>query len=512
MRIPLCRTVLACALVACGAASAPAEDTDMSQDALRMEEQLESFLVGRTGVYELDFEPLAMERVVIDNRVGHDQVYHYLAFRLRNRTSTSATALTPSATAFDEVMNTIQREYQGLRYDKEAGLKLIDETAQNIREERLRVIVEREDLEVKARRIDLTVRAYDENKTSFRLFDEFYDIEEEAIREQMRQAGQNPEGQDLSPSQKNRFDFTELGQTEIGTYYGHVHAAIEEQEDRHLFSVHEIRRMRLPSYQPGVLDPLTNEPVGQIHGVLIFDRLPVEGDFFTVEVQGLSNKLRFQVPPHPDDQLANYFDTRILRRTYVVRYSRRGDEYYRDLDDFELQSKGWQWLSSFQRLRNRASIAYNKYFLNNIGTTNAQGHVVPDPQVEGHFWEYHRKQREEVLPKALQEKEASLVNQMEDLEEFYTGLIEARKLEMHKAAVERRYRARREALEAELARVRRAQKALPEVLPSQDELLNPNALRNMLEEGVDDGGGATDTGAGAGADDDDDAGWGAGGL
>ncbi|MFW5698458.1 MAG: hypothetical protein ACOCYN_01270 [Planctomycetota bacterium] len=510
MRNPLCRTVLACALVTCGAASASAEETDMSPDAQRMEAKLESFLVGRTGVYELDFEPLSMERVLIDNRIGHDRVYHYLTFRLRNRTSTSATALTPSATAFDEVMNTILREYQGLRYDQETGIKLIDESAQNLRDERLRVIVEREDLEVKARRIDLTVRAYDENKTSFRLFDEFYDIEEEEIREQMRQAGQNPEGQDLSPSQKDRFDFTELGATQVGTYYSQVHAAIEEQEDRHLFSVHEIRRMRLPPYQPGVLDPMTNEPVGQIHGVLIFDRLPVEGDFFTVEIQGLSNKLRFQVPPHPDDQLANYFDTRILRRTYVVRYSRRGDEYYRDLDDFERQSKGWQWLSSFQRLRSRASIAYNKYFLNNIGTTNAQGHVVPDPQVESHFWQYHRKQREEVLPKALQEKEASLVNQMQDLEEFYTGLIEARKLEMHKTAVERRYRARREALEAELARVRRAQKALPEALPSEDELLNPDALRKMLEAGVDDGSGegATDTGGGA----DDDAGWGAGGL
>ncbi|MFW5750550.1 MAG: hypothetical protein ACOCZK_02770, partial [Planctomycetota bacterium] len=151
MRNPLCRTVLACALVTCGAASASAEETDMSPDAQRMEAKLESFLVGRTGVYELDFEPLSMERVLIDNRIGHDRVYHYLTFRLRNRTSTSATALTPSATAFDEVMNTILREYQGLRYDQETGIKLIDESAQNLRDERLRVIVEREDLEGKAR-------------------------------------------------------------------------------------------------------------------------------------------------------------------------------------------------------------------------------------------------------------------------------------------------------------------------------------------------------------------------
>jgi hypothetical protein len=64
---------------------------------------------------------------------------------------------------------------------------------------------------------------------------------------------------------------------------------------------------------------------------------------------------------------------------------RPGDEHFRHLDEYELVKGGWEWVNTFQRLHQRKSIAYAKYFLGNI--TDAKD--VRQPKVEEELWEYY---------------------------------------------------------------------------------------------------------------------------
>ena len=41
-----------------------------------------------TDIYQLDFMPLEFDRIVIENRLGEADVFHYLTFRLRNVSDT----------------------------------------------------------------------------------------------------------------------------------------------------------------------------------------------------------------------------------------------------------------------------------------------------------------------------------------------------------------------------------------------------------------------------------------
>jgi hypothetical protein len=85
-----------------------------------------------------------------------------------------------------------------------------------------------------------------------------------------------------------------------------------------------------------------------------------------------------------------------MRRVYVLHYTRPGDEFYRNLDRFTLEKAGWEWVNTFQRIRERKNVAYARYFLNNI--TDEKD--VRQPDVEKAFWEYYAKVRTEEYPKA----------------------------------------------------------------------------------------------------------------
>ncbi len=466
------------ALVAGLLTSVSASDSDMSQEALAQIKELESFLVGRTGVYELDFAPFGLQRIVLESRSGEAQVYHYMTFRLRNRVSASAAYLMENARHFDQVMETILRQYDGLRFDREDGVRLVVENAPNVDDERLRTILEREDLEVRPRRINITVQAYDEHKSSFRLFDEFYEFEAEEQRAELRAQGR--EDDDVLPPQKDRFAFRELGERRIGAFYRQVHDLIEERESMRLYTPNEIRRMRLPPYDPGRLDPVTDEIQGQIHGVIIFDRLPIHGNHITVEVQGLSNKLRSEVPPHAENQLEDYFNARTLRRTYVIEYRRFGDEHFRDLDPFSKVAHGWQWVPSFQRLRNRSTMAYVRYFLNNI--RNDDG--TPNRRIEEHFWRYYEAQRSTVLPQALNQTKESLERAEAALEAYYQEQLAYREVPAHQEAVQAVFNERRAMLRERRESVQALLEALPEHLPAQSSFLDVQRLQRMLQEGT----------------------------
>lgn len=412
-------------LVVLAAALAPlaGADPDLgnpSQQFLDWKAELESMVESRdTEIYEVDFEPLGIDRILLEDRTGDVAVYHYITFRLRNRVSDNAQFLMEHATAFNEVMAAITAEYQGAVFDTSGGPRLHIPSAQGVLEDdRLATVLERQDLKVRTRTINITVQAYDENGTRFRLFDPLLT--------------EGPEGP------QEAFNFEDLGDTRYGTAYWRVRRAIEEKEGRRLLSVHEIRQKELAPYDATVLD---DEGVaqGEVYGILIFDRWTPLGDSFTVEVQGLSNKLRWRIPEHRKDEVEDYFNTRILRRTYVMEYARPGDEYFLHYAPFTMTDSGWRWEPTFQRLRHRATIAYVKYFFENIrleqprtegGTyTDPWGQdksidypVLHDRLIAGEVWDYYAKAREEMRG-VYREKIERVGTHKERVNGFYEELI-----------------------------------------------------------------------------------------
>jgi len=350
----------ACALLLGGFGQAVAEEESVDIDYQKWEAELRAMLDSRdVDVFELDFQPLDFDRILVKDGAEVEEVYHYLTFRLRNRVSDNAQYLLEHASAFNEVMDAITKEYQGVSFSTDEGPTLRVDDADSIEEERLATVVERADLKVRGRSVNITVLAHDENGSRFRLFDEV--------------PGEGPQ---------EAFDFADLGETRYGATYRRVREAIEEHEGRRLLSVHQIRDLELPPYNPQARD---DEGVaqGEVFGVIIFNRLPVEGDRFEIMVQGLSNKLRFngmlvqQGSPDPKDQVQDYFNARILRRTYVMEFARPGDEYFLDQAGFELERHGWEWKPAFNRIARRSTMAYAKYFMDNIEldkpTTDGEG-------------------------------------------------------------------------------------------------------------------------------------------
>ena len=65
---------------------------------------------------------------------------------------------------------------------------------------------------------------------------------------------------------------------------------------------------------------------------MLFPRLSDYGDRFTIQINGLCNKMRFRHPAIEAGKPENYFQTRVLRRTMVLTFDRPGDEFFRDLD------------------------------------------------------------------------------------------------------------------------------------------------------------------------------------
>jgi hypothetical protein len=153
--------------------------------------------------------------------------------------------------------------------------------------------------------------------------------------------------------------------------------------------------MKLPPYNAAKVDE-EGVAEGEVFGVVLFNRLSLYGDRFTIDVRGLSNKFRIRQPDAKKGEVDNYLASRFMRRDYVLHYARPGDEYFRNLDRFELTKGGWEWVNTFQRLKERKSIAYARYFLNNI--TDEKN--VRQPEVEKELWEYYGKVRTEEYPSA----------------------------------------------------------------------------------------------------------------
>ena len=326
-----------------------------NQEYLEQKAELEKLVQSRdTDLYELNFEPLMMDEVSLKDKTGNLHVYSYLTFRLRNeiKDATKPTIAKPSR--YNEILKSITEQYQFAKVD---GAQLAVDGVKGTDG----VIVEREDLKPRTRKVNITVVAYNEHGTRIQLLDE-----------------------PVGSGSQNTFNFPDYGELSRDTVLKRVREEVEEVAQRRLLTVDELRIKELPPNDAAKRDE-EGVAEGEAFGVVLFNRLSVYGDNITVEVRGMSNKFRIRAPESKPEEVGNYVAARFMRREYVLHYVRPGDEHFRHLDEYELVKGGWEWVNTFQRLYQRKSIAYAKYFFTNI--TDSKD--VRQPKVEEEFWAYY---------------------------------------------------------------------------------------------------------------------------
>jgi hypothetical protein len=354
-----------------------------NQDFLDHKAELEKMISSRdVDLYELYFQPLELDEVIVKDRLGRERVYSYLAFCLRNQVIDATIPAVGKPSRYSEVLQAIAQQYEVAKVSPEGGGKLsIDKI-----EGPDGVILERQDMKPRTRSVNITVLAYDEHGTRIHLLDE-------------------PIG---SGPQEN-FNFPDYGEPNSDDVFKRVREEAEEAQNRRLLTVDEIRKLKMPPYNPAKRNE-EGVSEGEVFGVVLFNRLSLYGNHFTVEVRGLCNKFRLRGADGPKNQPENYLTSRLLRRVMVLHYDRPGDEFFRDLDRFTLGKGGWEWVSTFQRLKQRKSVSYAKYFLNNIVDEKNER----QPPVEQELWEYYNAVRTGEYPNAGEEQLPDLEKTLRD--------------------------------------------------------------------------------------------------
>lgn len=317
--------------------------------------------------FALDIQVMDLERIVITDRLGRSDVYHYVIYRLRNRVNFSGAEEMSYSNSYNEVLAQIAAEYQDVEIAGNA-LKVVTEYEQD---SDLNTILDRSDLVNNSRSVQIMVSAFDEDGTRLNTLD------------------------DIHHGSQDRFSFEDRGRRAVAVGYREIRKRIEERVRRRLHLASEIAGLELKPYDAGRKDA-EGVAQGEIWGVAIFERIDPHGDRITLQFRGLSNASRLMVPVHQRHEVADYYNTRVLRRMYEVVFRRSGDEYSRDLDPFERISEGWEWDDTFQRLSLRRQIAAAVYFLDNIADARNR----PDPAVEEQFLDHYQAQqsRFEQLP------------------------------------------------------------------------------------------------------------------
>jgi hypothetical protein len=353
LALPCLVATLAAAL---GAAEGGKDAPAPSQDYLDNKAALEAMLTSRdVEEYEVDVTPLALDRVLLKDRLGREHLFHYLTFRIRNQITEDSKALAANATRYNEILQKMAAEYEFAKVENGVTLAVDGEK-----------VLDRADKRAKTRTLNLSVLAYDENGSRIDLLDE-------------------PIG---SGPQKG-FNIPDYGDYVAGSPLAAVRDKVEEAVGRRLLTLDEIHAKELPPYDATQMDA-EGVAAGEVYGVVVFNRLNDQGDAFTIEMRGVSNKLRTRSPETAKGEVENYANTRVLRRVYVLHYSRPGDEFFRDQDRFVLDRGGWEWVDTFQRLSKRADVAYADYFLDNLEDEKGQRNTT----LEEGFWPYYSKVRE----------------------------------------------------------------------------------------------------------------------
>lgn len=359
-------------------------EADMEQDILEMKKQLEA-LETRNGrnldIYELRYFPGPMKQITIHDRLGDGHVYYYTTFRLRNPGIGGENKLLTEYTRYNEILQNVADEFDNIVVD--GGTLRVDTDTEN---DAAAVVLKRDELKSDDRTVRLSIIAEDENGSRIRILD--------------RVPGQGPQ---------EKFNFPDQGVRSVSVGVGRVREKIEEKEGRRLLLASEIAQRNLPVYQPGKMDEDLGTTLGEMYGVIIFNDLHVHGDTFELQIRGLSNKTRMRVPDHSPDEIGDYWNMRVYRRTYYATYKREGDEFFRDRDAFELVDQGWRWRNTFQRIEQRATRAHVLYFLNNLADSKGN-------------------ENKEMIEKALayyeavREQHEDLVDEQSNLSEFEQDL------------------------------------------------------------------------------------------
>jgi hypothetical protein len=368
-RLSLCLTALACF----GQPMFAADSGQPSAEFLAEKAQLEEMLSSRQlDLFELQFIPGKLDRIVVRDRQGVDHIFNYLTFTVRNQATSDPAQMATRAKGYNEVLQAIAQQYEQTKIDANDGVKLtIDGVAGQDG-----VVLERTEAKPRKRTVSLTAIASDEHGTRIRLLDD--------------PIGSGPQ---------EDFAFPDLGEPTSAAVIQRILERVEEQEGCKLLSAEALRNLPLPPFDgvtrieaPDITDPAHDMHgwfVGEARAVLIFPHLSDYGDHFTVQINGLCNKMRFRHPAVEAGKPENYFQTRVLRRTMVLEFARPGDEFGRNLDRFTLDVCGYRWVESFQRTDVRRTIAYARYFLDNLA--NEKG--APDQQVQDQFWPYYDELR-----------------------------------------------------------------------------------------------------------------------
>lgn len=344
-----------------------------SQEFLQQKSELEDMVSKRDlDLFELEFTPGKLDRLVLHDRLGRERVFNYLTFTVRNQAVLDAAQLALRAKGYNEVLQSIAQQYDKVKVEAEGGGKLVIDGVEGADG----VIIQRSESKLKTRTVSLNVLAFDERGTRIRLLDD--------------PPGSGPQ---------ETYDFPDLGEPQSASVFQYVKEKVEEREGSRLLSTDELMRYPLPPFDgtarvdaPNIEDPqhdFNGWYVGEARGVILFTHLSDYGNHFTIQIHGLSNKLRFRNGPSEAGKPDNYFQTRIMRHTYVAHFDRPGDEYYRDLDRFDLARSGYEWVESFERTDIRRIIAYSRYFLG--GIADEKGTI--NDSVKDQFWPYYDEQR-----------------------------------------------------------------------------------------------------------------------
>ena len=389
----MCRNVQMIAATILLLVTAPlwsAVEDDLEQDIKEMQKQLEAMETknGRNlDIFELRFFPGPLKQITINDRLGNEHVYYYMTFRVRNPGIGGENKLETEYTRYNEILQNIANEYENISID---GTTLRVETERE--DDDVAVVLKRDELNSAERTVRLSITAYDENGSRIRILD--------------RIPGQGPQ---------EKFNFPDDGVRSVNIGVNRVREKIEEREGKRLLLTSEIAQRTLPVYQPGEMDDETRSTLGEVNGVIVFNDLSVHGDKFEIQIRGLSNKVRNRVPEHASNEIADYWNMRIYRRTYFVKYEREGDEYFRDRDAFDLVDHGWYWRNTFQRIDQRATMAHVPYFLNNLADSKGNENKEMVEKALAYY-------------EAVREQRAELVDEQSNLSDTEQDLPDIKKL------------------------------------------------------------------------------------
>jgi hypothetical protein len=401
MRIP--SLIMALAATAGAAEPALGDVGEPSPEYKAARAELEGMLSRRDmDLFELQFEPLEMDRIVLRNRLGRERAYDYLIYRIRNQVTDSTERLALKAKGYNEVLASMAEQYAIAKVQQGDGVRLVVDGVEGPDA----VILERQEAKPRTRTANLTATAWNENGTRLHHLGEITDRAARLAweRETAKLRAERRDG-DVREPPTGRPDpaFRDVGEPDTQHAEDEVRRAVEERFGRRLLTTVELRGRPLPPFdgvaRVQVADIEAPEYamngwfVGEAYGIIVFDALSYRGRNITLSIAGLSNKMRRdpkQAEPEAG-KVDNYFDRRWLRRSYVLEFQRPGDEYYRDQDRFQMAAHGWRWVPAFVRIDARREIAYGSYFLDNIRTPATPD--VPNEQVEGEFWPMYEASR-----------------------------------------------------------------------------------------------------------------------